>query len=286
MAQTAADAAAQAGILSIFDGTNVGTNLFGSAAHTCTTSDPITPCVHARRNGFGSTADDTVDIDFPSAATIGLDPASLSGADSVNILRVTITRTTQTGLLRLLGGANSAAVKAVAAAAIVQVNAPIPILVLHPSKAGSLAINGGVTVEICGGPSRSIQVNSADPASISVSGGSGVINLSHAGPLDSGNCLTGTGADFGSFGTNPYPGTMTLGTKPGNYVWPASPIKDPLYFGSSTPPYVSQPTTTGLTAGTDYNDQRYGNDQVWLSYSDLVHSLYAGNLQFRHNREE
>jgi Flp pilus assembly protein TadG len=250
MAQTAADAAAQAGILSIFNGTNVGTNLFGSTAHTCTTSDPITPCVHARRNGFGSTADDVVEIDFPSAATIGLDPASLSSSDPVNVLRVTITRTIETGLLRLLGGANSAAVKAVAAAAILQVNAPVPILVLHPSKAGSLAINGNVAVEICGGPSRSIQVNSANAASISVSGASSVINLSHAGPLDSGNCLTGTGADFGSFGTNPYPGTMSLGTKPGNYVWPASPVKDPLYFGSSTPPYVAQPTSTGLVAGT------------------------------------
>ena len=43
MAQAAADAAAQAGILSIFDGTNVGTNAFGSAAPTCSTADPTTP---------------------------------------------------------------------------------------------------------------------------------------------------------------------------------------------------------------------------------------------------
>src|ERR1700688_1395953 len=47
MAQTAADAAAQAGILSIFDGTNSG----GGAAFTtgssfnCSTTDARTPCV-------------------------------------------------------------------------------------------------------------------------------------------------------------------------------------------------------------------------------------------------
>src|SRR5438093_10655832 len=67
MAQSAADAAAIAGIMSIFDGTNAtGANPFGtSSAHTCTTTDGTTPCVFARSNGFGQTASDTVVYDFP-----------------------------------------------------------------------------------------------------------------------------------------------------------------------------------------------------------------------------
>src|SRR5678815_5101517 len=80
MAQVAADAAAQAAILSIFNDTNVGTNAFAATTgytHTCTagTSDVITPCRHARTNGFGMTSDDVVYIDVPTAAEVGLDPA-------------------------------------------------------------------------------------------------------------------------------------------------------------------------------------------------------------------
>src|SRR5258708_31228679 len=65
MAQDAADAAAQAGIMSIFTGTNVtGGNPFGTGtspgAHTCTPTDPITPCVYAPNNQFSATAAATI----------------------------------------------------------------------------------------------------------------------------------------------------------------------------------------------------------------------------------
>ena len=45
MAQAAADAAAQAAILSVFNGTNTGANAFAgstSYTHTCSTTDAIT----------------------------------------------------------------------------------------------------------------------------------------------------------------------------------------------------------------------------------------------------
>src|SRR5437763_4986147 len=50
MAQAAADAAAQAGILSIFDGTNgSGTHQFATgASFTCASSDAKTPCYYAQ----------------------------------------------------------------------------------------------------------------------------------------------------------------------------------------------------------------------------------------------
>ena len=53
MAQAAADAAAQAGIMSILDGTNgTSTYTFGTgtpplSSYTCTTTDGRTPCVYA-----------------------------------------------------------------------------------------------------------------------------------------------------------------------------------------------------------------------------------------------
>src|SRR5580765_5530760 len=74
MAQVAADAAAQAAILSIFNATNVGANAFAATtAYTtnCTTSPAITPCRYALKNGFGTSAD-VVFIDVPTAAAVGL----------------------------------------------------------------------------------------------------------------------------------------------------------------------------------------------------------------------
>src|ERR1019366_883556 len=166
MAQVAADAAAQAAILSVFDATNVGTNAFAATTgytHTCTTTDVITPCTHARNNGFGGTSDDVVFIDIPTAAAVGMDPATLSGSDSVNLIRVTITRHVHNGIIRMLGAANTTHVKAIAVAAICSVQSPTPLLITHPNLAHSLSTNGTTNIIICGGPTQSVEVNSVDP---------------------------------------------------------------------------------------------------------------------------
>ena len=228
MAQVAADAAAQAGILSIFNGTNVGTNAFGSTSFTCTTTSALTPCVHARKDGFGGGANDTVSVDFPSAATIGLDPATLSTSDPVTILRVTVVRNVKGGLIRLVGGPNTSPIRAVSAAAILAVESPTPIVVTHPTLPHSLSTNGTTTIIICGGPSKSIQVNSNDPDAYSSPKAGGLIDLSHAGTADNGTCTTGTGADFGVLGgdtTNPG-GSVSLGST-GHYLSPSSIVEDP-----------------------------------------------------------
>ena len=287
MAQSAADAAAQAGILSIFDGTNIGTNLFGSAAHLCTATDAITPCVYARKNGFGASADDAVVVDFPSAATVGLDPAILPAAASVpvSIIRVTITRSVHNNIIRMLGASATTPVKALAVAAICDVVSPVPIIVLHPTrptgttaKNGSFFINGNPTVTICGGPTRSIQVNSDSGSSITVKGASSIVDLSHAGPADPGNCSTGTGAEFGDYGgPDPYPGTVSFGST-GSWIFPASPIPDPLYWGSSTPPLVSQPTTTGLTTNPATLTIKVGDAVRYGCPAGISCTLYSPGL--------
>ena len=57
MAQSAADSAAIAGIMSIFDGTNTtGTHAFSTGGpFNCTTTDARTPCMYAAKNAFGAT---------------------------------------------------------------------------------------------------------------------------------------------------------------------------------------------------------------------------------------
>ena len=85
-AQAAADAAATAGIMSIFDGTST----FGGSAYNCGPANGTSPCVYARRSGFGTTTGagaDTVHVDpDPAGVTVtNLDPAT------PNLLSVTVT---------------------------------------------------------------------------------------------------------------------------------------------------------------------------------------------------
>jgi hypothetical protein len=197
MAQTAADAAAQAGIMSIFDGTNAtGTNAFGTgtspSSFTCTTTDGRSPCVYARQNGFGGSTSDQVTVSFPTSAP-GVDDLLSNG--EVNLIKVTVQRTMTTGLIRFVGP-SLATISASGTAAIVDVVSPIPIIVTHPTMQAAFSTNGNPTVQIFGGPQRSIQVNSSNNSSKNPAvlvNSNTTIDLSKAGP-------NGTGGDFGVWG--------------------------------------------------------------------------------------
>ncbi len=238
MAQTAADSAAIAGVMSIFNKTNVSgnTGFFStSASFTCTTTDTKTPCQYASKNGFGGNASDTVTIDFPGSAN----GVTLSPDFPVNVVHATVSRNVNTTLMRLLGPSVST-ISAEATAAITYVDAPVPILVTHPTLSASFASNGTPSITICGGPSRSIQVNSNSGTADSNNSNT-TINLSHAGPPDPGNCSTGTGADFaGRTTSSTYGFTFQQGTT-GHYVYQDSLMQDPLASVSAP----SVPTNTG-----------------------------------------
>jgi hypothetical protein len=204
-AQAAADAAAQAGIVSIFNGTNAG-NLASTSDYWCTTTDSTSPCVYARTDGYGVSAassncasttntSDCIHVEPNAAVTV----SKLSPAFPINLVRVTVTRPVGMTLTKFVG-LSKFNVSASATAAIVDVLAPVPIIVTHPTNPGTFAFNGGVTIQICGGPGRSIQVNSTNSATQAISGGSNDVDLSRAGPNDPGNCTTGTGAGFGDAG--------------------------------------------------------------------------------------
>lgn len=214
MAQAAADAAAQAAIRSVFTGSNTsGTSGFSTGgSFTCASSDNRTPCYYAQTlNGFNGSLD-TVTVDFPSTAAVGVPTSTLSSSDPVNLLRVTISRQVTTTFFKLIGSWTPS-VQASATGAIVSIVSPIPSVITHPSIADALSVTGSLT--ICGGPQQSIQVNSSNAAAFS----SGLA-LACGGPST-------TGGDLGAFGgstTNP---GVSLGST-GHYVGPSLPVQDPL----------------------------------------------------------
>jgi hypothetical protein len=151
MAQAAADAAAQAGIMSIFKGTNAtSTYPFGVGSpppsSTCTTTDGRTPCVYARNNGFGGTTADTVTLSFPSTVS----GVTLTSAN-IPAFAVTVHRTLQTGLIRFVGVAATSSITAKATAGLVGTVSPYCILALNPSNAqNAFYTTNGSTVALSG----------------------------------------------------------------------------------------------------------------------------------------
>jgi hypothetical protein len=247
MAQAAADAAAQAGMMSIFDNTAGawGAHTVG-ASFTCGTGDAAAACKYAQStaNGF-SLAGDVVTV-TPNPAGVAV--TGLSSADSVNLLEVTVQRKVNTTLMNLIGS-SGATIKAVGIAAILQVVSPVPMIITDPISSGSLSMNGSTSITICGGPTQSIQINSSSSTAYT---GGGTVDLSHAGPADTtGNCTTGTGANFGVFGGDATkPGSVQLGST-GKYVSPSSPIQDPL-AGVAAPTIPANNGGMGVVAtGTD-----------------------------------
>jgi Flp pilus assembly protein TadG len=276
MAQTAADAAAQAGIMSIFDATNsISGNTAGFTAggtgFTCTTTDQRTPCVYASKNGFGSSAIDTVAVSFPADTAF---PGVAFSSDPVHVITVSVSRNVNTTLMRMFPLSPSATtVTATATAGIVSVISPTPLIITHPSLAASLYLNGNTdTIKICGGPTRSIQVNSIDPGAFSK--GQGNVDLSQAGPADPGNCtITTGGADFAVTGGPASDPGVNFGTAvTGRYISGASPIPDPLAN-------VAAPTTTGLSPSTTHTitSPTHGCNSTCTEYTPgLMPSLIPG----------
>jgi len=172
MAQAAADAAAQAGIMSIFDGTNAtsanpfATGVAPIASSVCTTTDGRTPCVYARDNGFGGTAADLVTLSFPTTVSgVALSPVAIPA------FAVSVQRTLQTGLVRFVGAAATSSITARATAGLVGTVSPDCIYVLDPSAQNAFVATGGASVAVNG---CAIAINSTNSQAANVSGGASV----------------------------------------------------------------------------------------------------------------
>ena len=297
LAQVAADAAATASIISIYQGVDVvgATHYFSTASSfNCTAgTDAKLPCVYARMNGFGLTAIDTVTVDFPTC-TGSPDPcgyqSKLSTQFTPNQIRVTITRTASNSIIQMLGSASTTAVRAVGVAGIVEVQSPTPIIITHPTYPNTLSLNGTTTLQICGGPTRSIQVNSSNATAFDPSGGT--VELKYAGPNGNAACTQLAGADFGVFGGDTTkPSEVSLGG--GHYLPHSSPIPDPFinvveagYAGSTangSPPV--RPSDALAPTHINFGDgscQNAGASSVgcWVFHPGLYRdAVYSRGLQ-------
>ena len=172
MAQAAADAAAQAGIMSIFDGTNgtsahpFGTGTPPIASSVCTTADARTPCVYARNNGFGGTSADTVTLSFPATVS----GVTLSSGN-VPAFAVTVQRSLKTGLIRFVGAGATVTITAKATAGLVGAVSPDCVYALDPSAPNAFQATNGATVALSG---CAIAVDSSNSDALTVNGGSTV----------------------------------------------------------------------------------------------------------------
>lgn len=265
MAQAAADAAAQAAMMSIFNGTNVSGNtgyFSTSASFNCTsTTTAETPCAYARLNGFAPP--DTITVSFPTT----ISGVALASDFSPSAVHVLISRTIPTTLMKFLG-ATSSTVLAGATAAVMMTTSSIPIIVTHPNLASSFSLQGGgksaSDIKICGGPQQSIQVNSDNSAAVSV-GGSEAVDLSKGGPDDKTGTCSGSGTWFGVFGgpsSSSLPAWMTPTGSATRYIQPRGVIPDPFarVVAPAQPPnatvysqdctYVQQVTVKGNSTPT------------------------------------
>ena len=166
MAQAAADAAAQAAIMSSpEERTPPSTHPFSTAApFTCAVPpaalDLRTPCVYAQYNGFGTT-NDTVTVSFPSTVSGATLASEATPAAAVSVQRILAT-----GLIQFFGIATFT-VKARATAGMVASVPSTCLYVLDPSAANAFTANNGATVTMnCG-----ITINDTNADAATVSGG-------------------------------------------------------------------------------------------------------------------
>jgi hypothetical protein len=241
-AQTVADAACTAAVMDMLSnaqGSSLGGFTSGTDFDCGGGGNPLpnsAPCKYANLNGFSATgltsntASNKVEFTFGTTLTgvstcstppdphitMCVPPASFLAKPIVN---VNVVDRISTAFFGLVSSSRTIDVPAKASCGVVLSTAPIPLLVLDPTRNGTLSVNGNIDISIVGGPGRSIQVNSSSTTAVSVKGGSGSIDLSLAGP-------NGTGADMGVTGAMSKPGILTTGTS-GTFVSPAGRISDP-----------------------------------------------------------
>lgn len=150
-ARRAADAAAQAGALTLCSGTNASQIAIATA----------TAQVYAGLNGISTNGNVTVQIP----------PTDSSGsiyANSNGYVFVQVTLPVNTTFLRLLTTQQTVNVTAAATGGVKIGPCPLSVLVLHPSNSGALRVTGGGTLAIPGG---TVGVNSTSPTAVSLTGG-------------------------------------------------------------------------------------------------------------------
>ena len=253
-ATAAADAACQAGALDMYaqaaGETLNSTGFTPGTASDCVHSSSATMCFYAKQNGYSGTgltagaASNAVSWTFPSSVN-----GVTAGAGQHPFMVVTIAENVQTYLISLLQGSHTLPVTITSTCGVAQRLAPAPMVVLDPTGPAAFAYSGGGTLDIVGGPSRGLQVNSSNPLAV-VWLPSGLIDLSAGGP-------NLTGSDVGIVGgpTTAPPYGYNGGTT-GTWRTSVLPVPDP-FMNVPVPAsvqYITPATTTNgvwVAYGTD-----------------------------------
>ena len=253
-ATAAADAACQAGALDMYaqaaGQTLNSTGFTPGTASDCVHSSSATMCFYAKQNGYNGTgltagaASNAVSWTFPSSVN-----GVTAGAGQYPFMVVTIAENVQTYLVSLLQGSHTLPVTIKSTCGLAKISAPAPMLVLDPIHLGTFAYSGGGTLDIVGGPSRGLQVNSSNSSAV-VWLPSGLIDLSAGG-------TNLTGSDVGIVGgpTTAPPAGFNGGTT-GTWRTSVLPVPDP-FMNVPVPAsvqYITPATTTNgawVAYGTD-----------------------------------
>jgi len=268
MAQGAADAACQAGIMNVLVPTATQGFTPGVAFDCMTTApnDPNpaanppapSPCRYATLNGYNGaglisgTESNQVAVSFPPSVP-GYTPPPGSIA-TWPFLRVDVVDRVRLYFAPLITRQNTSDVRAFAECGLQLAKAPIPIIILNPSCEHALQNSGSAKVTIVGGPNKSIQVNSYNQTCAagmtnspgcpvgSVGGcpapSNAAIDLCQGGP-------TFTGSTMGVFGAPGQPVSGFYTGPTGTYQSPSSPIWDPYALTPApTPPVIVDPPIT------------------------------------------
>jgi putative Flp pilus-assembly TadE/G-like protein len=230
-AQTAADAACQAGAMDMLvnatNDTSLGAFPSPIADFDCASVPDAAPCKYAALNGHTSTtlspgvAGSLVRVSFPASVDGITTPPSVLAPTP--FIKVNVQDAAPVYFSSLITGNRVQNVGATATCGLVQSQSPIPIIVLHPTCQHSFQVSGSASLKIVGGPTKSVQVNSGNQSCAAATNGSsnscdgnGTIDLSQGGPDFNGSA-------FGVFGQPT--------TAPKNFTgasWSqASPINDP-----------------------------------------------------------
>ncbi|HLW52787.1 MAG TPA: pilus assembly protein TadG-related protein [Candidatus Angelobacter sp.] len=258
-AQAAADAACQAGAMDLLVNATNGNNALGGfpspvADFDCATkaNSGSAVCQYAALNGYPSA---TIAPNTPGTDVQVKFPASVSGVIAPPIaeaptpfIQVNVEDDVQTFFSGLITGKASQPLGASATCGLQQAKAPIPIIVLNPTCEHPFEVSGSATLQIVGGPTKSVQVNSANStcaaatdASANTCSGNGTIDLSKGGPKF-------TGSNFGTFGPPLAAPSHFNGGKTGSWISPASPIADPFanVAAPTVPPNAPAPVGVGF----------------------------------------
>jgi hypothetical protein len=254
-AMAAADAACEAGATDML-AMNAGMTLPAAGftpgtSGNCVSSSSATMCTYASLNGYNGTglnstaASNSVSWTFPSSVS-----GVSAGAGTYSFLTLTISENVKTFIMSLLTASHYQNINVSSTCGVTLVQEAAPMVVLNPSSSGAFTYSGGGTLDIVGGPSRGLQVNSSSATAVAWTA-SGSINLSAGGPNQTGSSI----AIVGGPATVPTNGSSSgyNGGTTGSWLPGVLPVSDP--FGSvGAPASIKSQTPGTTTSGT------------WVSY--------------------